>query len=112
MVLEISEDGRGARRGQKTSDSILSPALGKSLPAVDQEYSGLVHQPAGLVGTPHPGLVCESARPQIQSANLCRDQSAEGSGELDPGYRYARHLVFILAMGLRDHGLEDTEEVL
>ena len=35
-------------------------ALGEGLRAVAGEHSGLVHQPAGLVGPPHSGLVSEA----------------------------------------------------
>src|SRR5438874_13259419 len=59
MVSAVSEDERSACRRARTLDSVLSGALGKSLRAMAGEHSGLVHQPAGVVGAPHTGMVCE-----------------------------------------------------
>ena len=58
-VTAISEDRRSIKRGARPSDPVLSSALGEGLRPMAGEYSGLVHQPAGLVGTSHTGMVCE-----------------------------------------------------
>ena len=51
-------------------------ALGESLRAMAGEHSGLVHQPPGLVGPSHPGVVSQSeARIRGQKSefrNLCQ----------------------------------------
>ena len=60
MVSALSENEGSARRGARSSDSFLSRALGKGLRAMAREHSGLVHQPAGLVGPSHSGVVPET----------------------------------------------------
>src|SRR5205807_2392264 len=115
MVFEISENQRNAGGGEATPDPLLSAALGKSLRAVDQEHSGLVHQPAGLVGTSDSGMVPPESEVRGQRSevrNLCWIEAAEGPGELGSGQRHPRHLVFVMALGLRDDGPEDAEEIL
>src|ERR1051326_6668923 len=106
MVFALSKNQRSARGREATSDSFLAEALGESLRAVDQEYSGLVHQPAGLVGPSHSGVVSEAeVRSQKSEVrHLCRHQTAKGSGKLDSRRRHARHLVFIVALGVRNDG--------
>src|SRR5882762_1473756 len=85
MVFEISENERSALGGEDTPNSHLPEALGESLRAVDQEHSGLVHQPPGLVGASHSGVVPESEDrgQRTEVRDLCRLGAAEGRGELD-----------------------------
>ena len=68
MVSALSEDEGSARGRARSSHPFLSGALGKSLRAMAGEHSGLVHQPAGLVGTPHSGLVL--AKPRIRKFQI------------------------------------------
>src|SRR5438045_990085 len=103
MVSEISENEGGARGGQEASHPFLSPALGKSLRAMAREHSGLVHQPAGLVGASHSGVVSQWRN---------QDSNRIARRGLATGRRYARHLVFVVAVGLRNDGREDAEEIL
>src|SRR5205823_13190422 len=76
MVPALSENERSTRGRKKASHLFLSQALGKSLRAMAREHSGLVHQPAGLVGTPDTGLVpkIENRKSKIQNRQerLCR----------------------------------------
>ena len=57
MVSALSENRGSARRGARASHPLFSRALGEGLRAVAGEHSGLVHQPAGLVGPSDSGLV-------------------------------------------------------
>ncbi len=56
MVPALSENRGSACRGARSSHPLLSRALGKGLRAMAGEHSGLVHQPAGLVGPSHSGV--------------------------------------------------------
>src|SRR5438045_1947066 len=113
MVPALSEDERSARGGARSSGPLFSPALGKGLRAMAREHPGLVHQPPDLVGAPDTGVVPESEvggrRSEVRGrrsevGDLCRAEGAAGSGELDSGSGYARYLVFVVALGLRDDG--------
>ena len=42
---------------QKRQDKILSGEVDKSVPQLDGEHQGLVHQPTTVVGTSHAGVV-------------------------------------------------------
>src|SRR5712675_1028022 len=66
----------------RTFDSVLSGTLGKSLRAMAGEYSGLVHQPASLVGASHTGVVSEAEIGGQRSGvrNLCWDRASGRSG--------------------------------
>src|SRR6266542_3681398 len=68
MVPALSKNKRGSGCGARSPDPILSPALGESLRAMAGEYSRLVHQPAGVVGTPDTCLVPKipSSKPQTE----------------------------------------------
>src|ERR1051326_1908564 len=90
MVFALSENEGSARRRSRTSDPFLSPALGKSLRPMAREYSGLVHQAPGVVGTSHARLVCEIPNPKFQISNSCRPRAALRSGELGSGGGHAR----------------------
>src|SRR5205085_8402235 len=103
MVFALSKNKRSARGRKKTSHPFLSPALGKSLRAMAREHSGLVHQPAGLVGASHSGVVSQWRN---------QDSNRIARRGLATGRRYARHLVFVVAVGLRNDGREDAEEIL
>src|SRR5438309_1700702 len=103
MVFALSEDERSARGRKKASHSLLPEALGESLCAMAREYSGLVHQPPGLVGTSHTSVVPQWRN---QSSNRIAGR------RLETRRRYARHLVLVVAVGLRDDGREDAEEIL
>src|SRR3954463_9271708 len=100
MVFALPENAGGARRGARSPDPVLSPALGESLCAMAGEHSGLVHQPPDLVGTSHTGVVPEipSSKSQIpkRREHLRRRRDAAGSGELAAGSRHARYLVLVL----------------
>src|SRR5216110_2387916 len=102
MVPALSKNQRSTRRRARSSDPLLSRALGKSLRPMAGEHSRLVHQPAGVVGTSHPGLVPEAKirNPKSEIRNLCWRRAAARSRELGPRSRYARYMVFIVAMGL------------
>src|SRR5712692_6937165 len=105
MVPALSENKRSARGRKKTSHPLLSRALGKSLRAMAREHSGLVHQPPGLVGTSDSGLVFETGNRKAESGEqkyLCRHRTTARSGQLDARSRHARHLVFVVALGLRN----------
>src|ERR1700720_4003599 len=110
MVSALSKDEGSARCRAGSSDSFLSRALGKGLRTMAREHSGLVDQPPGLVGTSDTGLVSKSEVREIR--NLCRHRAATEFGELDPRSRYARYLVFVLALGLRNYGRRDAKEIL
>ena len=71
--LALSENEGSARRRARSSHPLLSRALGKGLRAMAGEHSGLVHQPAGLVGTPDTGVVSEISNSKFQIPNLRRD---------------------------------------
>ena len=62
------------------------------------EHSGLVHQPPDLVGASHPGVVSQGERKRAKDLRGLR--AAAGPGELGAGSGHARHLVFLLALGL------------
>src|SRR5436309_16133074 len=100
MVSAVSEDGRSARGRARTLDSVQSGALGKSLRAMAGEHSGLVHQPAGVVGASHTGLVPEIPNFRSQISDLRRHRAAGRGRELAAGCRHARYLVLVLALGL------------
>src|SRR4051794_1901336 len=106
MVFALSEDRGGARRCPRSPDSLLSAALGKGIRAMAGEHSRLVYQPADLVGTSDSSLVSEAEVRGRDSeiGNLRRTRAAAGSRQLDPGGRHTRHLVLIVALGLRDNG--------
>src|ERR1700746_1680138 len=108
MVFAVSENERSTHRGARTSHSLLSRALGKSLFPMAREHPRLVHQPSGLVGSPNTGLVPENSKPGCQNTKiwgyLGRHRSTERFGELDARWGYARHLVLIVALGIRDDG--------
>ena len=62
--------------------------LGKGLRAMAGEHSGLVHQPAGLVGASHTGVVSQKQRSemqQIRSQKFMSHRASGRSGELDAG---------------------------
>src|SRR2546423_3384133 len=121
MVFKISQNQRSARDGETTPHSLLSEALGKSLRAVDQKHSGLVHQPPGLVGPPNSGVVpsesevggqkCQSGS-DSEVRNLCWARAAERPRKLGAGRRHFRHLVLFVALGLRNDGHENAKEIL
>ena len=69
MVPALSENKRSAGCRARSSDPLLSSALGKSLRAMAGEHSGLVHQPPDLVGPSDTGLVPEIANPKSKSQN-------------------------------------------
>src|SRR5438132_1203730 len=128
MVSALSKDGGGARGSARSSDSFLSRALGKSLRTMAGKHSGLVYQPSDLVGTSDTGLVPKTeirGQPPAQRGlrpggrsevrcfrNLCRHRAATESGELGPGFRHPRHLVFVLALGLPNDGRRDAKKIL
>src|SRR5205807_2162724 len=60
VVSAVSKDEGSARGGARAFDPIFPGALGKSLRAMAGEHSGLVHQPAGLVGASHTCVVTET----------------------------------------------------
>src|SRR5882762_10241553 len=108
MVSALPKNERSARTGARPSYPVLSRALGKSLRAMAGEHPRLVHQPPGVVGTPRTGVVPEIPNPKSQIPNrwgcLCRHQSTDRSGKLGPRSRHSRHMVFVVAMGVRDDG--------
>ena len=54
--------GQGGRRRPRRRSPHRAGALRQGVPAVDGEHPPLVHQPAALVGTPHPRLVLPAMR--------------------------------------------------
>src|SRR4030095_13054287 len=103
MVPAISKNKRGAGRGARSPDPLLSAALGESLRAMAGEHSRLVHQPAGLVGASDTGLVpeipnCRGRRvgtetkrkqptrlpPKIRTTFACRSNRPEKVGSKIP----------------------------
>ena len=75
-------------------------ALGRGLPTLAGEHSGLVHQPSALVGPSHSGLVSEARTRNRWQSHPCRHRAAIRRGELGAGPRRARHLVFELALAV------------
>ena len=55
--------GRGRGRGGRRPHPADPPQLGQKLLRLDDQYPGLVHLPADLVGPPHPGLDLRHLRP-------------------------------------------------
>ena len=87
----------GHRGGNERPHPLRARELGKHLFPVDGEHPGLVHQPADLVGPPHPGLVrrgrqclCRPLRSRSARQPWHRRRSAAA-----PGRGRARHLVLL-----------------
>src|SRR5690242_19316699 len=105
MVFALPENEGSARGGARSFDPLLPRALGKSLRPMAGEHSGLVHQPPGLVGTPNPGLVPASGKrkPETGKQRGSRPDRITGP-RMETGRGHARHMVFVVAMGVRDDG--------
>src|ERR1700730_7030785 len=101
MVPALSKNNGNARRRARSSHSFLSRALGKGLRAMAREYSRLVHQPPGLVGPPHTGMVPESGKRKPKTGKQKHSRADRIAGRRMEARRgHARHLVFVLALGL------------
>src|SRR2546423_11976375 len=102
MVSALSKDEGSARGRARTLDSVLSGALGKSLRAMAGEHSGLVHQPASLVGASNTGVVsaAEVRGQRSEGRDLRRHRAARRPGELDARSGHARYLVFVVVVGV------------
>src|SRR5205823_8802459 len=74
MVSALSKNKRGARCRARPFDPFFPAALGEGLCSMAGEHSGLVHQPADLVGPPDPGLV-----PGRESFQLALGQAGSSS---------------------------------
>ena len=98
----VAGSARGGRTGE--SDSFSPGALGSGLPTLAGEHSGLVHQPPALVGPSHSGLVSEARTRNRWQSHPRRHRAAVRRGELGAGPRRARHLVFELALAVRNDG--------
>ncbi len=85
-------------------DPLLPATLGKGLRAMAGEHPGLVREPPGVVGPPGPGVV-RAGRRNPRAARLTRRRVGAGRG-------HARHLVQLVAVGVRDDGRRDAREIL
>src|SRR5207237_2924582 len=92
-----------APRRPPTFDPLLSGALGEGLWTMAREHSGLVYQPANLVGSSNSGVV-----PRRRGTRPNRIAWRR----LDARSRHARYLVLIVALGLRDDGRRVLREIL
>src|SRR5256885_17219132 len=102
MVPALPKNERIAGCGSRSPNPLFSRALGESLRSVAGEHPRLVHQPSGVVGTPHTGVVSKIPilKFQIPSrrGNLHRVRGAPRFPKLDLGVRNARDPAFISAV--------------
>ena len=92
--MDMKRLARAGHRGGGGRPGPVRPgALGRGLPRLDARHPALVHQPAAVVGPPHPRVLLRGVRPHHGGGRRRPTTCEKCGGPVRPRGGRARHLV-------------------